>query len=480
MTAPYHTTFFYDRQVRRFLQQFIRILSNFQVEIGLDETGNRVLQQVPVFYGDASRQASQILRNNSENTIKSVPAMAVHISAFTYDRERVQDPTHVGKLNIRTQAVDPVTGLTTGQQGDSFTIERLMPVPYKLTLKVDVWTSNTEQKLMLLEQIMVLFNPAFEIQSTDNYIDWTSLSYVLLTNIEWSNRAVPTGTEETIDIANLTFELPIWISPPAKVKKLGVIQAVINSIYDATGNLLDFERAVDANGALDANVASLLTQRAFTFLNYGVIFQGNTLKLVRKSDISFAEASVNIDLNLKQRLRHNWPGVIDEYGKLKNGISQIRLKQSSGSEVVGVVALHPTDDSLLLFTPHQDTLPGNTLDPINAIINPQNINVNTHLINPVTGTRYLLLHAIGSADDIESAPAWNYLGYPELIAQANDIVEFNGSYWVIVFNSTSPANTNRLDYVTNLTTGVQYRWETSQWTKSVEGVYDAGFWRLIL
>ena len=126
MTAPYHTTFFYDRQVRRFLQQFIRILSNFQVEMGLDETGNQVLQQVPVFYGDASRQASQILRNNSENTIKNVPAMAVHISAFTYDRERVQDPTHVGKLNIRTQAVDPVTGLTTGQQGDSFTIERLM------------------------------------------------------------------------------------------------------------------------------------------------------------------------------------------------------------------------------------------------------------------------------------------------------------------------------------------------------------------
>lgn len=472
MTAPYHTTFFYDRQVRRFLQQFIRIISNFQVEMGLDETGNQVLQQVPVFYGDASRQASQILRNNSENTIKSVPAMAVHISAFNYDRDRVQDPTHVGKLNIRTQAVDPVTGLPTGQQGDSFTVERLMPVPYRLTLKVDVWTSNTEQKLMLLEQIMVLFNPAFEIQSTDNYIDWTSLSYVLLTNIDWSNRAVPAGTEETIDIASLTFELPIWISPPAKVKKLGVVQAVINSIYDPGGNLVDF--------AKDNSGGDLLTQRALTFLNYGVIYQGNTLKLVRKNDISAVEVSVSPDLNVKNRLRHTWPAVLDQYGKLKNGTSQIRLKQNSGSEVVGVVALHPTDESMLLFTPHLDTLPGNTLDPINAIINPLNVNVNTHLLHPVTGTRYLLLHAIGSANDAESAPAWNYAGQPELIAQANDIVEFNGKHWAVVFASTTQKNINGLEYVTNLTTGVQYRWANSEWTKSVEGTYDAGFWRLIL
>ena len=128
MTTPYHNTFFYDRQVRRFLQQFIRIISNFQVEMGSDDEGQQVLQQVPVFYGDASRQASQILRGNSENVIKSVPAMAVHISAFNYDRDRVQEPTHVSKVNIRTQATDPVTGLPTGQQGDAFTVERLMEV----------------------------------------------------------------------------------------------------------------------------------------------------------------------------------------------------------------------------------------------------------------------------------------------------------------------------------------------------------------
>ena len=465
MTTPYHNTFFYDRQVRRFLQQFIRIISNFQVEMGSDDEGPQVLQQVPVFYGDASRQASQILRGNSENVIKSVPAMAVHISAFNYDRDRVQEPTHVSKVNIRTQATDPVTGLPTGQQGDAFTVERLMPVPYRLTLKVDVWTSNTEQKLMLLEQIMVLFNPAFEIQSTDNYIDWTSLSYVLLTNIDWSNRAVPAGTEETIDIASLTFELPIWISPPVKVKKLGVVQAVINSMYDTGGNLVDFNQAPTGD---------LLTQKIVTFSNYGIIYQGNTLKILKKSDIT---GLVNLSLEVQLRLRHSWVAVLDQYGKIKNGISQIRLKQSNNSEVIGVIAHHPTDESLLLFTPHIDTLPTNTLDPITAIINPLNINVNAQLLNPATGTRYLLLHAIGAKNDSEFSPAWNFNGAPPLVADENDIIEFNGLHWVVVFSAKTIATT---EYVTNLTTGTQYRWENSEWTKSVEGVYEGGYWRLVL
>ena len=55
-----------------------------------------------------------------------------------------------------------------------------MPTPYTLSMKADIWTSNTDQKLQLLEQILVLFNPALEIQTTDNYIDWTSLSVVYL------------------------------------------------------------------------------------------------------------------------------------------------------------------------------------------------------------------------------------------------------------------------------------------------------------
>ena len=55
-----------------------------------------------------------------------------------------------------------------------------MPSPYKITFSADIWSTNTEQKLQIWEQLVVFFNPSFEIQTTDNYIDWTSLSTITL------------------------------------------------------------------------------------------------------------------------------------------------------------------------------------------------------------------------------------------------------------------------------------------------------------
>ena len=228
--------FFYDQQIRRFLLQFIRMVSNFQVEFGTTDpaTGKLALQTVPVIYGDQSRQAAFMLRP-SQNTMSAVPAMAAYITGLRYDRERVQDPFFVSKVNLRERMIDPVTGLPTSQQGDAFTVERLMPVPYRMTVKLDIWTSNTEQKLQLVEQMATLFNPSLEIQSTDNYIDWTSLSIITLTDVNWDSRTVPTGSEDPISIATMTFEIPIWISPPAKLKKLGVVQKIFwNNTFDGS------------------------------------------------------------------------------------------------------------------------------------------------------------------------------------------------------------------------------------------------------
>ena len=472
-----YNTFFYDKQIRRFLAQFIRMVSNFQVQINTEIDGTPVYQKVPVFYGDASRQASQILRSNSENTVKSVPAMAVHINQLKYDRDRVQEPNYVSSLNIRTRQIDPITGEYTNQEGGAFTVERLMPVPYRLTLKVDVWTSNTEQKLMLLEQIMLLFNPAMEIQSTDNYIDWTSLSYVLLTDIDWTNRSVPTGTEETIDIASLTFELPIWISAPAKVKELGVITSIVASIYDAEGNLDSGLLGGDQTGqaSTSSSIVSPLSTLQLNFANYGVVYQNDQLRLLKFNEIDATETSISLEIQIRQR--HRWQALITQFGAIKNGLSKIRLLQDNGSEVIGTIAYHPTDDSLLLFTPFPDTLPSNTLSPINAIINPQNIDVDSKLLKPESGTRYLLLHGVGYEGDSEFAPAWNPAGFPNLVAHANDIVEYNGDYWTVAFDSQQE---NKLEYVTNMTTGVQYKWLNQAWVKSVEGRYHPASWSLNL
>ena len=71
-------------------------------------------------------------------------------------------------------------------QGKNYTVERLMPTPYNLSINADIWSTNTDQKLQILEQILMLFNPSLEIQTTDNFVDWTSLSVVNLENITFS------------------------------------------------------------------------------------------------------------------------------------------------------------------------------------------------------------------------------------------------------------------------------------------------------
>ena len=295
--------FFYDSQIRRYIIQFIRMVSNFQVEFGKDRNGVTALQRVPVIYGDSSRQASSIIRQNSENSINAVPAMAVYISALQYDRERMQNPSFVGKLNLRERYYDAATGEYSTQQGDTLTVERLMPVPYKLTLKLDIWTSNTEQKLQMLEQLCTLFNPALEIQSTDNYIDWTSITYVLLTDVSWSSRTIPIGTENPIDVATLTFELPIYVSAPALVKKLGVVQKIIASIFDANGHI---------NSESIYNESNLLSRQYITPLQYGVILLNNEVRLVRSDQGVQEEFGTQIIKQIANDVSANTSIILDD------------------------------------------------------------------------------------------------------------------------------------------------------------------------
>jgi hypothetical protein len=178
---------FYDGQIRRYLIQVIRLLSNFTVKYS-----DGTLARVPVVYGDSDRQAANIVNQNSENTLSSTPKIAVYIADLDLDRNRLGDATYVGKVHVRERDIEGNN--YTSSQGTNYTVERLMPTPYNLSLKVDIWSSSTEQKLQILEQILTLFNPSLEIQSTDNYLDWTSLTVVELDDVTFSSRSIPKET----------------------------------------------------------------------------------------------------------------------------------------------------------------------------------------------------------------------------------------------------------------------------------------------
>jgi len=459
-------TFFYDEQIRRFLLQFARIFSNFQIEYGrANDTGSATLIRVPVRYGDASRQAQTILQNNSASSMPSTPLITFYITGMDYDRPRIQEPYHVSKIQVRQRAYDPESDTYETTQGNAFTVERLMPVPYRMTINADIWTSNTNQKFQIFEQIATLFNPALEIQSTDNFLDWTSLSVVELEKVNWSNRTIPVGTEDPIDIMTMQFSIPIWISSPAKVKKLGVVERIINSIYNAQG---DFNDAVIDNDIL------LGTRQKVSPFGYQVLLIGNQLQALKQSAV-INPTNNNTQPQTAPTSNEMWHAIVNMYGTLRPGISQIRLDSPwDDSEVIGFVSYDPTNDNVLLFDVDVDTIPQNTLNPINAVIDPLISGPGAGLPAAAVGQRYLVLENMGTMTN--SPTAWGAIE-----AQANDIIEYAGGIWQVVFESTTASN---VQFVTNLTTGLQYRWtggETDgEWVKSYEGLYPGGEWSIVL
>lgn len=453
--------FHYDNQIRRFLIQFGKIFSNWYVTKGKDPAGNKILVRVPVMYGDSSRQAATIIANNSASNLPSAPLISYYISGLEYDQKRTQEPFFVDRINVRQRAYDQDTQSYETTQGQAFTVERLMPVPYTLRLTVDVWTTNYQQKLELMEQLGVLFNPSLEIQSTDNYIDWTSLTVVYQDGLTFSSRSIPQGTGNPIDVLSWKFYMPIWISAPAKLKKMGVIQKIIASIHE--GSSIDDIQNDDI---------LLGTRQKITAYGYKVLLLGNSLQLLPNNE-AFYPPNTNLDLPASPDTSLYWSSVLNVYGAIRPGISQIWLQNPyMETDIVGTIVPDPLDDRLLIYNIDPDTLPQNTLDPVDSVINPLLTGPNAGLPGPINGKRYLIVENIGS--DNATTVAWG-----NLVANANDIIQYNASAgeWQVAFDSQDSED---IEFVTNITTGVQYRYINGSWMKSVDGWYSEGDWSVVI
>ena len=250
--------YWYDAQIRRYLTQFMRIFSGFKVSEGVRD-GSTYYNRVPVRYADMQRMVAHILKKGSENMVNSTPFIACSINSLLIARDRVHEPMLVDKLQIAERQFDSTANAystsanASTRPGNLYSTDRYMPVPYNLTMQVDIWSGNTDQKLQLLEQILILFNPSIQLQQNTNPLDWTSVFEVELTDMQWSNRSVPAGVDETIDVSTLTFTLPIWLSPPAKVKRQKIINTIVNNIYDTSSisnlgydeDIYDFFRTLD-------------------------------------------------------------------------------------------------------------------------------------------------------------------------------------------------------------------------------------------
>jgi len=450
---------FYDNQIRRYILQFIRMFSGFTVKTGAKKNDGVTdyYIRVPARYGDVSRMAATILKGNSENVVNSAPFIAAHVQSLQPDRQRLQEPFFNDAVSVNERAFDSTTNAYTSEPGNKYSVKRLMPVPYLLNMQVDVWTSNTDQKLQLLEQMLVLFNPALEIQHNDNPVDWTTITVVEMTDLQWTSRGIPAGVEDQIDIATMIFQIPIWINPPAQVTRQNVIRNVINNIYTYSDlDTIDYDPdAFEFFADLQAQSSVIVTPG-----NYALRVYENG------SDVWCSPyANGNYNDNIP------WSKVLKEYGTLDSGVSRLRLKyhgevEDLNADVIGTLSTVVGVDNALKFTIDPATLPTNTVTSVDRIINASTAKPGFNGIPAVaSGQRYLTL------DSAKASSVWG------IEIATGDILEYNGTAWVKSFDAS--ANATR-EYVTNTFSSQQFKFEKGEWTDTYQGIYDGGYWRMEL
>ena len=160
------------------------------------------------------------------------------------------------------------------------------------------------------------------------------------------------------------------------------------------------------------------------------------------------------------------------YGELST-TSKLKLNISNDTDtelymVVGSIVALPDNDNTLVFNIDSDTLPTNTLTAVDKIIDARaNYPGDGTLDAAATEQRYLITEEISA------------IGYTNwgVDAGINDIIQYDGTNWVVDFDASS---VTEIKYVLNSNTSKQYKWHDGSWISSYEGIYNPGYWRLVL
>lgn len=230
---PYY---YYQGQIRKYLLQFCNIFTGLKVQTGKGECDVPEFITVPIRIGSRDRVAAAIEAGNTQNKPISLPMMSVAMTDLAMSGSRK------GIGVVDTKVYLPQGGV---YPDDLKSVTRIMPIPYEMGVELSIFASNTQQLHQILEQLLVLFDPALQIQTTDSAFDWTKITTVELVSLNNEENYPPGGDRRTI-VWTLGFKMPMYISAPLDVKD-DVVRKILIRIGDMDNFRVD---EFDENGTL--------------------------------------------------------------------------------------------------------------------------------------------------------------------------------------------------------------------------------------
>lgn len=216
--------FFYEGQLRSYLLQFCHIFAGLQVQTGKGECDVPEFITVPISIGSRDRVVAAIQAGNTQNRPFSLPAMAASMTTLNLSQ------TRKGTAVVDSRVYLPAGGI---YPDDLKVLRRVMPIPYTMGIELAIYASNTQQLHQIIEQLLMLFDPTLQIQTSDASFDWTKLTTVELTGINNEENYPPGGDRRTL-MWSLNFEVPIYISAPVDVRD-EIVRKVIITLGDLKG-----------------------------------------------------------------------------------------------------------------------------------------------------------------------------------------------------------------------------------------------------
>jgi hypothetical protein len=211
MTDASLQNYYYGKQLKRYITQFMVIFSGLKVAVGKNDFHSQTkLIEVPITYGAKDRVVAAILAENTQNKPVRVPCLSVYMQGI--------DPAAEDRAGTGTVRKTAHLPLGAALPDGVVVVESYRPIPYRLNMELSLWASNTDQHCQMLEQILMLFDPALQIQTSDNYADGSKFTNVELDSIGFE-QSYPEGVDRRVISTALSFSFLILLSPPYNLRK---------------------------------------------------------------------------------------------------------------------------------------------------------------------------------------------------------------------------------------------------------------------
>lgn len=218
-----NNSYFYHGITKRIVAVFGAFFNDIRTARKLSDGTLANMSRVPLSYGSRAKFLARINKKRNDAVAIRLPRMSFEISGITYDSS-----SKINSINRRK-----FCGEHDKERAYAFS-----PVPYELTLELNIFARTMDDALQILEQILPTFRPEYTVTIRDIEGPGTTADIMFkLDSISLSDEGIGDWLEPRALIYTLTFSTKV--NYIGSIDRQGIIERTMTVFrdYDFGGDL---------------------------------------------------------------------------------------------------------------------------------------------------------------------------------------------------------------------------------------------------